>query len=501
MKLDPDTIFEIRHRSLAGRIGRIRTKSGYLETPAFFPVIDLKKQPVGISKISELGFGSVITNSYLLRKRGFEAKDIHGTLKFNKVIMTDSGAYQLLEFGKIETEQGDIIRFQEAINTDIGVILDTPTGGQANRQNAMKTVELTIRNATKLFEQKQRSDILWVGPVQGGNHLDLVECCARAIAKLPFHIHALGSPTEFLERYMYPEILTMIYTAKRWLPASRPLHLFGAGHPAVLPFFVAMGVDLFDSASYALFAKNDRYMTSYRTFRVADLFDFPCKCSVCRKFTVRELIGLPPKKRESLLAEHNLNVLANEMANIRQAIHNGTLWDILQSRRYSHPSLYRAFNFLLKHRQYLSNFSYLSTPNNSGLFSYDLDRPEFYAFRRRMKRYLQQNKYTSIVLVNEPKTKPYSTDPNVRKLVKKRLGQLLIIHPALDLVPVEFDDVYPVFQTTTEELRVTYRRIISLLKALTPTIIYVYSDEKLYKILSKNLHNVKLLRVRTENHL
>jgi 7-cyano-7-deazaguanine tRNA-ribosyltransferase len=495
MKLVPDTIFEVRHRSLAGRIGKIKTKSGYLETPAFFPVIDLKKQLVDISKISELGFNGVITNSYLLRKRGFKTEDIHNALGFNKIIMTDSGAYQLLEFGEIGAQQSDIIRFQEEINVDIGVILDTPTGGQSNRENAIRTVQQTIKNAEKSLEQRQRNDVLWVGPVQGGGHLDLVEYSAKAISELPFHIHALGSPTEFLERYMYPEILMMVHTAKKLLPASRPLHLFGAGHPAVLPFFVAMGVDLFDSASYALFARGGRYMTPYRTLRVEDLFDFPCACSVCRKFSVRELINLPARKKESLLAEHNLSVLANEMASIRQAIYHGTLWDILQSRKYSHPSLYKAFSFLLKRKGYLSRFSYLCAPNSSGLFSYDVDRPEFYAFRRRMKYYLQQNKYTSIVLVSEPKTKPYSIDPIIRKLLKKNLGQIIIIHPVFDLVPIEFDDVYPVFQSSIERRHPAYTRVISILKSLSPQTIYVCNNAGAYNILSKWVNNVKFLKL------
>ena len=77
MRLEPDAVFEVKHRSLCGRIGRIKTKRGYLETPALFPVIDVKRQLVDVERIRQLGFKAVMTNSYLLLKRGFKVGDIH----------------------------------------------------------------------------------------------------------------------------------------------------------------------------------------------------------------------------------------------------------------------------------------------------------------------------------------------------------------------------------------------------------------------------------------
>jgi len=261
MRLEPDAVFEVKHRSLCGRIGRIKTKRGYLETPALFPVIDVKRQLVDVERIRQLGFKAVMTNSYLLLKRGFKVGDIHQFLKFDGIVATDSGAYQMLEFGEINATQEEIIRFQEEIDVDIGVILDTPTGKTNSKEWAKQTVDKTLNNAVESLELRNRDDVLWVGPIQGGEYLDLVEFCAKKVADLPFHIHGLGSPTEFLEGYRYQTILEMILISKKHIPPSRPVHLFGAGHPAILPYFVALGIDLFDSASYALFAKDDRYLT------------------------------------------------------------------------------------------------------------------------------------------------------------------------------------------------------------------------------------------------
>ena len=41
---------------------------------------------------------------------------------------------------------------------------------------------------------------------------------------------------------------------------SRPVHLFGAGHPMVFALAALLGCDMFDSASYAKFARDDRFM-------------------------------------------------------------------------------------------------------------------------------------------------------------------------------------------------------------------------------------------------
>ena len=63
----------------------------------------------------------------------------------------------------------------------------------------------------------------------------------------------------------------MIIAAKKNIPTSIPLHLFGAGHPLTIPLAVALGCDTFDSASYMLYAKHDRVITEDGTRRLEEL--------------------------------------------------------------------------------------------------------------------------------------------------------------------------------------------------------------------------------------
>ena len=147
------------------------------------------------------------------------------------------------------------------IDTDIATILDIPTGWDVTKGYARYTVKETLKRAKALKKMVTRNDLLWVGPVQGGQYLDLVAKSAKEMGKLPFQVHALGSPTPVMEQYKFDVLVDMIITAKMNLPPDRPLHLFGAGHPFMFSLAVALGCDLFDSAAYALFARQDRYLT------------------------------------------------------------------------------------------------------------------------------------------------------------------------------------------------------------------------------------------------
>jgi 7-cyano-7-deazaguanine tRNA-ribosyltransferase len=180
-------MIEIIQKDLLGRIAKFRTKSGIIETPTFIPVVHPTRELIQPRKMFEdFGCQILITNAYLLSKTGSERK-IHDLLDFPGAVMTDSGAYQLLIYGDVDITPKQIIQLQERIETDIAVILDVPTGGKATYSEAKFTVDETLRRATDSISQRQKSDILWVGPIQGGTYTDLVEKSARKIRHRKSH--------------------------------------------------------------------------------------------------------------------------------------------------------------------------------------------------------------------------------------------------------------------------------------------------------------------------
>ena len=453
--------FEIKQKDLLGRIGKLKTKSATVETPLLYPVINPSIQLVTPKKLKEtFGFEAVITNSYILRNRYGDKvvnEGLHKFLDYDGAVMTDSGAYQILVYGEVEVTQKEIVAYQEAIGSDIATMLDIPTGWKITKEQAQGTVDETLRRAKDFFKIKTRDDILWVGPVQGGRHLDLVAKSAAEMAKLPFQIHALGSPTEVMESYRYDVLADMILTAKKGLPIDRPLHLFGAGHPAMFSLAVALGCDLFDSAAYALYAREDRYMTENGTRRVGEIDYFPCCCPRCSTETPKGLMEKPKEEREVFLAEHNLYVCMAEFKRIKQAIREGRLWEHTEMRVHGHPALLSALKKLRGNADFLEVYS--PTVKSSGFFYFDsigLVRPEITHYRKRLtERYDPPQDAKVLFLVPQTRNKPFHKAPEFKKIRQlfRSLGEALTqkIHVCVyaapfGVIPLELDEVYPLSQ-------------------------------------------------------
>ena len=453
--------FEIIERDLLARVGRLKTKSGKVETPVLLPVVNPNVQPIPPKEMLEkFGCKALITNAYILKKHFGEKaaeKDVHELLEFEGVVMTDSGAYQILVYGDVEVSPEEIVRYQEAINTDIAVILDVPTGWNVKREKAEKTVEETLLRAKELWKIKKRDDILWVGPVQGGKFTDLISKSAREVGELPFQIHALGSPTPVMEQYLFDLLVDMIMTAKMNLPVERPLHLFGAGHPFMFSLAIALGCDMFDSAAYAIYAREDRYLTEYGTFRLEKLSWLPCSCPVCTKYDAKSLKETPKKEREKLLAEHNLYVCFEEIRKIKQAIVEGRLWEHLEMRCQSHPALLQALKRIGKYAEFIERHSPII--KRSGLFFFshlDLNRPEIVRYRKRLAENYSPPKETKIlVLLPQTREKPFHKSKEQKtfsKALKRKLGEKIrLLHictyaAPFGVVPNELDEVYPLSQ-------------------------------------------------------
>jgi 7-cyano-7-deazaguanine tRNA-ribosyltransferase len=456
--------FEIRDKDLLGRIGRLKTKKATVETPLLFPVINPSIQVIYPKRLKEdFGFDAVITNAYILKKR-FQNKPaeqgLHKFLDFDGVVMTDSGAYQILVYGDIEVSQPEIVQYQECIDSDIATILDIPTGWRITKTQAKETVKETIHRAKDFFKIKTRNDILWVGPVQGGRHLGLVASSAVEMGKLPFEIHALGSPTEVMENYRFDVLVDMIMTAKMNLPIERPLHLFGAGHPMLFSLAVGLGCDLFDSAAYALYARENRYMTENGTWRLDELDYFPCQCPNCICETPLKVMNKPKKERELFLAEHNLYACKAELERVKQSIRDGRLWEHMEMRAHAHPALFTAVKNIKNFRDFVEKHS--PSVKRHGLFffsSVGLNRPEIVRHKYRlMERYQSPDRMSVLLLIPQTQKKPYhkANAFNLGETVFQNLGASLSsrVHVCFygapfGVVPIELDEIYPLSQHET----------------------------------------------------
>ena len=352
------------------------------------------------------------------------------------------------------------LAIKKALGATSQQFLTSPQAGRVTRDQASLTVEETLRRAKDFFKLKTREDILWVGPVQGGRHLDLVAKSALEMGKMQFQIHALGSPTEVMESYRFDVLVDMIMTAKKNLPIERPLHLFGAGHPIMFSLAVALGCDLFDSAAYALYAREKRYMTENGTWRLSELDYFPCQCPKCSRSTPSEVLGKSAKEQEVFLAEHNLYACSGELRRIKQAIRDGRLWEYGEAKAHAHPALLTAFRKLKEHREFIEEHN--PTIKRRGLFFSDsaaLSRPEVTHYRWRLRdRYGHPERSTVLLLAPQTRNKPFHKAREFQKIqqVFRRLDDNMVnkIHVCFyvapfGVIPIELDEVYPLSQHET----------------------------------------------------
>ena len=437
-------MFEIRHSDLAGRIGRLETPHGVVETPAFVPVVHPVRQTVSTQFLKKMGFGLVITNAYItMRHYGDEARNrgIHDIIGFDGPVMTDSGGYQVLEYGSVEVEPAVMAQFEKDIKSDIPIPLDKPTGYGLEYEKAKQFVDATLANCRETLEVVGETDSIWVGPVQGAEHFDLVEHSARELDSMGFDLMALGSPVELMEAYEFATLARMIAAAKKVIPA-KPVHLFGAGHPLTIPLAVALGCDMFDSASYMLYAKDGRYMTPNATLRLDQLTYLPCQCGVCSSHSIQDLNGLEKDQRTVEIAKHNLHVLKAEVDSVKQAIIDGRLWEYVMQKARAHPKLMEAARLFPD-----LHMIEAGTPvfKEKAIYFYeqiDQHRPEARRYRGMVSQF--RSKKRSLVLCPETDLHPFYSTKSFRETSRRYPdAQLCTYNPFLGIIPAEISDVFP----------------------------------------------------------
>ena len=435
--------FGVKESDLLGRIGTIRIGRKSLETPYMFPVIHPISQIVPTKDLESMGFAGLMTNSYIIHSRSREValrNGIHKLLDFDGIFMTDSGGYQVLEYGDLEIGYREVASFQSAIGSDIAVTLDRPTGYPQERSVARDTVDYSLRNALATLEEFGESKTVWVGPVQGGLYSDLVAKSAKSLVSGGFTFLALGSPVQVMENYMFANLVRMVMAAKRAIPYAVPLHLFGAGHPLTMSLAVALGCDTFDSASYVIFARTGRYMSRSGVMTLKSMKYLPCSCPICTKTSVKGLLELDHQERTRQLSMHNLYVLREELEACKEAIAEGRLWDLVEERSMAHPRLREAFLEMAK----FSEDMIPGTPalKERGLFvrsAGDLMRPELIAAQRRLSRVSRRD--SSVAVIVKDADRPRAQRPKARAVDAYRN------HPILGPFPVELEYHYPFSQT------------------------------------------------------
>ncbi|MGA2884624.1 MAG: tRNA guanosine(15) transglycosylase TgtA [Halobacteriota archaeon] len=456
--------FEITHKDVFGRIGKLDTPHGHIETPALLPVVNLNLMLIPPSEMRQFGAEALMTNAYIiyrssrLRAAALSA-GIHGLLGFDGPIMTDSGSFQLATYGAIEIHSEEIVAFQRDIGSDIGTPIDIPTPPDVSHHRALRELDVTLER----IEEATRccgTDMLLAAPIQGSTHLDLRERYAGLLSKLSADVYPIGAVVPLMESYRYADLSNIIMACKAGLALNKPVHLFGAGHPMMFALAVALGCDLFDSAAYALYARDGRYLTPSGTHKLKDLAYLPCACPVCSSGDM--------KLTERELAEHNLWVSFSELNTIKQAILDGQLWELVE-RRCRHPALLQALRTIQEGfasfeaiEPLKRSFTYTSTESAA--------RPEVARYGKKLSRL----DLTGRVLI--------TTNMQKTLTMEHEFDTILLMKAPFGPYPPELAETYPIGQSEVPDpdyasIKSAMRNLIEFIKSKNVEVTFAY-DEK-----------------------
>ena len=275
-----------------------------------------------------------------------KAGGLHKFMNWNKPILTDSGGYQVFSLSSQTKVSRDGVEFKSPLNgskvflspeksieiqinlgSDIMMIFDECTPYPANKEQAKKSMELSLYWA-ELSHKANTSSMPLFGIVQGGMYSDLRETSLKELLKFNFDGYALGGLSVGEPSALRNDILQKI-THK--LPKDKPRYLMGVGKPKDIIYAVSQGIDMFDCVIPTRHARNGQIYTHSGVVRIKnsqyinDLepLDDACECYTCTNFTrsyIRHLFNCNEILGARLATIHNLSFYIKLMENIRKSI-------------------------------------------------------------------------------------------------------------------------------------------------------------------------------------
>ena len=301
--------------------------------PLFLPVYQVHNPIVPITEWShEPKIDGCIINSFFLYKqrdirRSFdEGLKLCDYIPFDGLIVTDSGAFQGFT-RPCYLKNKTIIQFQDRIGADIIAPLDLVTPPGDNRTVAGKKLKSTLKRIEEGYRITENS--ILAGVQQGGRFFDLRQQATERLMEIGVKLIAIGSLVPFFNRNHKMDFVGRIMKEMRAIAGDEiPVHIYGAGDPVELPFMAALGGDIFDSSSYAQYARGSWYMTPYGAVKSPDPLaggEFVCPCPVCEAAgEIAQVFATLPD-----LAKHNLWTICNTIVTIREAQEQGTMNELL----------------------------------------------------------------------------------------------------------------------------------------------------------------------------
>jgi queuine tRNA-ribosyltransferase len=352
--------FEIltRDARTKARLGRMTTAHGVVTTPVFMCVgTQASVKSVTPEELLACQVEILLANTYHLYLRPThtliqEFGGLHRFMHWQRPILTDSGGFQVYSLAGLRklTEEGALfqshlngsrhlltpekaVEIQNALGSDIAMVLDECVPYPATYDYALASQELTTRWARRAKAAHHRADQALFGIVQGGAYAELREKSARELVELDFEGYALGGFSVGETKQL---MNTLIEQTAVCLPEDKPRYLMGVGTPADVLRCVKYGVDMFDCVMPTRNARNGYLFTRQGKLIIKNAryaqdprpVDSQCSCYTCQHYSrayLRHLFVAAEMLGPRLNTIHNLHFYMDVIHMIRAAIAEGRL--------------------------------------------------------------------------------------------------------------------------------------------------------------------------------
>ncbi|MEK9959172.1 MAG: tRNA guanosine(34) transglycosylase Tgt [Pelagibacteraceae bacterium] len=251
------------------RLGKIITKRGIINTPAFMPVgTAATVKALTVDQVNQTGSEVILCNTYhLFLRPGVERIErvggLHKFMNYSKPILTDSGGFQVMSLSKNTkiTEEGATfnshidgkkifispeisIDIQKKLNADIVMVFDECPEYSKDKKRIEDSMNLSLRWAKRSKDEfGLNKDKYLFGIVQGGIFKDLRKICLTELQDIDFNGYALGG---LAVGETQNEMFETVEEISVLMPKNKPRYLMGTGTPGDLLGAVKRGIDMFD---------------------------------------------------------------------------------------------------------------------------------------------------------------------------------------------------------------------------------------------------------------
>ncbi len=263
------TVTKTLHKA---RLSELTTPHGKISGP-FFQFVATRgaiRGQVFPEDLQAMGVDIVLANTYHLHHQPGEdivaqGGGLHGFMRWDGPITTDSGGYQVFSLGdhvKLtedgvtfrEPASGTLYHFtpqsaldiQAKLGADIIMPLDVCTAFSTGEAGALAALEQTVRWAKisrDYHATTGNTKQALYGIVQGGVFPELRKKAAEAMTALDFFGYSIGGE---LREGKEKRIAELVSVTTPYLPVDKPRYLMGYGQPEDILAAVREGIDQFD---------------------------------------------------------------------------------------------------------------------------------------------------------------------------------------------------------------------------------------------------------------